>query len=58
MKKKRVKTHKVSLNYDFSFNVSMKRERVELFDACCKKLGYSRAEILRMMIEEFIGEHR
>jgi hypothetical protein len=57
-KKKRRKSHKVSLNYDFSFNVSIKRERMPLFDGCCKKLGYSRAEILRMMIEQFIEEHR
>jgi hypothetical protein len=58
MKKLKSRSHKTSVNYDFSFNVSIKRERMVLFDACCKKLGFSRAEILRMMIEEFIGEHR
>lgn len=54
----RSKSKKTSLNYNWSFNVAADRKRVELFTECCRKLGFSRAEILRMLIEEFIEQHR
>lgn len=53
----RRKSNKVSLNFDFSFNISAKRERIERFDACCLKLGYTRTEIVRALMEEFITTH-